>query len=221
MVEKNGFLYLLVGHDQMAKDLKLKKIREDFLVQDTAAFDQDLLHARDLTLKLFQERCLLFPVKAKRRLIIIRDASALKDEVKEFILKEIKTLNSRVVLVLDLERLEGKDDFFRQAAKFSQVFSFGFAAPRTDTFTLNRQIELKRADMALRVLGQLLKNGEKPERIMGGLRYVWEKDITRPQELKKRLKLLLNCDLEIKRGKLKPDFALEKLVVGLCAFLKS
>lgn len=45
--------------------------------------------------------------------------------------------------------------------------------------------------MALRILGQLLKNGEKPERIMGGLRYVWEKDLTHPQELKKGLSFCL------------------------------
>lgn len=134
MVEKNGFLYLLIGQDQVAKDLKLKKIREDSLVQDTAAFDQDILHARELTLKLFQERCLLFPVKAKRRLIIIRDAGGLKEEVRESILKDIKALKSKVVLVLDLERLEAKDDFFRQLVKFSQVFSFGFPEARSDTF---------------------------------------------------------------------------------------
>lgn len=216
MVEKNDFLYLLIGQDSTAKDLKLKKIRQDFLVQDTAPFDQDVLHARELTLKLFQERCLLLPVKAKKRLIIIRDAGALKEEVREFILQKIKELKTKLVLVLDLERLEAKD---RPLAKFSQSFYFG-SPVQSDTFTLNRQIGLKQPDAALRILGQLLKNGEKPERIMGGLRYAWERDISRPQELKKRLKLLLNCDLEIKRGKLKADFALEKLIIGLCGFLK-
>nr|HPL83037.1 hypothetical protein [Candidatus Omnitrophota bacterium] len=62
-----------------------------------------------------------------------------------------------------------------------------------------------------------IKDGERPERILGGLRYSLENNVQDVKGLRRRLKLLLNCDIEIKTGKLKPVFALEKLVVNLCA----
>jgi hypothetical protein len=57
-------------------------------------------------------------------------------------------------------------------------------------------------------------------RILGGLGYTWERDVMAPLEAKRRLKLLLNCDVEIKTGRLKPNFALEKLVISLCGAAK-
>jgi len=88
---------------------------------------------------------------------------------------------------------------------------------QNNTFTLTRQIEAKKSASALKILNQLLKDGEKPERILGGLRYAWMNDLATPLEKKKRLKMLLDCDLEIKTGRVKGDFALERLVVRLCA----
>jgi DNA polymerase III delta subunit len=66
------------------------------------------------------------------------------------------------------------------------------------------------------VLGQLLREGERPERILGGLRYSFEQGNLVPQQARKRLRLLLNCDIEIKTGRLKAGLALEKLILSLC-----
>jgi len=52
---------------------------------------------------------------------------------------------------------------------------------------------------------------------MGGLRYAWERGV-HPAEAKRRLRLLLECDIDIKAGRIKPEFALERLIVRLCAF---
>jgi len=68
-------------------------------------------------------------------------------------------------------------------------------------------------------LAQLLKNGERPEMIMGGLRYAWEKSPLSPVDLKLKLKALLDCDIDIKTGRLQPDFALENLIIRLCGFV--
>jgi len=111
---------------------------------------------------------------------------------------------------------EGRDTFdSNRIYKFSRIARFK-ETRQLDTFTLSRQIDLNRPDLALRVLNQILKEGERPERILGGLRYAWERSAAHPVEMKKRLKFLLNCDLEIKTGKLKPSFSLEKLVISLC-----
>ena len=66
-----------------------------------------------------------------------------------------------------------------------------------------------------------MEDGEKPERIIGGLRYAWAKGNVYSAEAKKKLKALLNCDIDIKTGRLRPDFALEKLVIKLCSLGRS
>jgi len=70
------------------------------------------------------------------------------------------------------------------------------------------------------VLNQLLRNGEKPERILGGLRYSWENSMADVFQIRKKLRLLLSCDIDIKTGRLRSDFALERLVVNLCCLTK-
>ncbi|MDD4899122.1 MAG: hypothetical protein PHT31_00015 [Candidatus Omnitrophica bacterium] len=216
MVEKDNSIHLFIGTDSLSKDTQLNKIKESLLIKQTADFNLDTLYGRELALKDFQEKILLLPVKAKKRILLVRQAQALKSEIKDFILKELKSLQKRIVLVLDFDHQEPKDDFVRKLKNFAQISYFG-SVKLPDTFGLNRHIESGQLDAALRVLNELLTHGEKAERIMGGLRYAWERDIRRPLELKRKLKLLLNCDLEIKRGKLKAELALEKLVIALCS----
>lgn len=211
-------IYLFIGQDSSAKDVKLKKLREEFLKPETEEFNLDILYARDLMLRLFQEALLRLPVKSPKRIIVIREARHLKEDLKHFILKYAKRPYPQIILVLDIDRYDKKDELLNRLSPNSQTFRFRETAP-IDTFVLSRQIKLKKADYALRILHQLLQNGEKPEWILGGLRYALFKDISNPQEIKRRLNLLLRCDVDIKTGRLKSDFALEKLTVNLC-FLK-
>jgi len=122
-------------------------------------------------------------------------------------------------LVLDIEEVKAKDEFIETIKRFAQVCYFR-EERHVDVFALSRQIELKRTAPSLEILDHLLKHGEKPERILGGLRASWERNITDPAQAKKRVKLLLACDIDIKTGRIKPVFALERLVVNLCS-LKS
>jgi len=212
-------VYLFLGEDFLSKDKQLKAIRQQLLPKETEQFNLDKLYAKELTLKTLQERLLCLPVRVPQRIVVIKDAQDLKEEIKEFILKFAKSPNKQIILVLDISETDKRDQFVNQVYRFAKTFRFK-EAPRLDTFALSRQIALKKADFSLRILNQLLRDGEKPERILGGLRYAWEKDAAHPLEAKKRLKLLLNCDIEIKTGRLKPVFALEKLVISLCGASK-
>ncbi|MDD5246368.1 MAG: hypothetical protein PHS09_03125 [Candidatus Omnitrophica bacterium] len=216
MVEKHTALYLFLGRDSQSKDLKLNKIKEEVLASQAREFDLDVLYARELTLRGFQEKILLLPLRAERRLIVIRQAQHLKEELKKFILANLKKILREVVLVLDADIFDRRNEFFNSLSKIGQAYYFGFES-KEDAFSLSRQIEGRKTATALRILAELLAKGEKPERIMGGLRYSWEKSALDPAQSKKRLRALLNCDLEIKRGRLKPELALEKLIIGLCA----
>lgn len=220
MVNKISPVYLLIGQDQLQKNLKIAKIKQEFLPKNLEVFNFDLLYAHDLNLKTLQEKLLVLPVQAKQRIIVIKEAQGLKEELKKFLLKFCRAPCANIILILDTNQFSSKDGFFTELAKFSQVCRFKETIP-LNTFTLWRQITYKRPDNALKVLNQLLKNGEKPERILGGLRYSCLKDAFRPLDTKKRLRLLIDCDIDIKTGRLKSDFALEKLVVGLCGFVKS
>ena len=212
-------VYLFVGQDIPSKEQQLQKIKEEILSRDTAEFNQDTLYAKELDLKHLQERLLFFPFKEKKRILVIKGAQNLKDGLKAFLCAYVKKPLAEIVLVLDIEYHEYRDDFIRKLSPFVKTIQFK-EEPRIDTFTLSRTLELKNAGNALRLLHQLLDKGEKPERILGGLRYAWEQNITNPQEAKRRFKLLLTCDIDIKTGRLKADFALEKLIISLCAFAK-
>jgi len=162
---------------------------------------------------------LSLPSTGSKRIIAIKQAQDLSKEAKEFICRYVKKPQQQIILILDIFQQERKDEFLNSVSRYAKVLRFREELS-ADTFTLSRNIGSGRPDYALRVLNQLLKNGERPERILGGLRYVWERDTAPAPIMGKRLQLLVNCDMEIKTGRLKPAFALEKLVVSLCGLGK-
>ena len=213
-------VYLFIGQDSLSKDISLKKLKQEFLNPQTEQFNLDTLHAKDLSLALLQERLLCLPAKAKIRMVVVKGAQELKEESKEFILNYVKNPYPKVILVLDMERYDFKDIFIKQAARYAKTLRFR-EEPHLNVFSLSRCIDQKRSDYALRVLDELFKKGERAERILGGLRYAWEKDTIPALERKKRLKAILHCDIDIKTGRLKPGLAIEKLIVSLSCLKKS
>jgi DNA polymerase III delta subunit len=207
---------LFIGQDSFSKDARFKAIKKELLEEGTEQFNLDILHAGEISVKDLQEKLLCLPVEAKQRIILLKGCSNLKKDTKDFLSFYVKKAIPAITLVLDFDQPDSTDTLITTLKKYSRVFKFSEKIPVT-TFTLSRQIDSKKAHSALSALNQLLLNGEKPERIMGGLRYVWERE--RNAELKKkRLGLLLECDKYIKTGKLRPDFALEKLIIELCSF---
>jgi len=212
-------LYLFIGIDSLSKDIQLKAIRKEFLKKETEQFNLDILYARELTLKDLQERLLYLPLKDSKRIVVIKDAQNLREDTREFILKYVKEPHKQIILVLDINQRDKSEEFINHVYRYAKVYHFK-ETKQPDTFTLSRQIALKKPDYALRVLNQLLKAGERPERILGGLRYSLERDAAGALTMKRRLRLLLNCDIDIKTGRLKPVFALERLVINLCGLRK-
>ena len=213
-------VYLFLGQDSLSKDEQLKKIKQEFLANDLRQFNMDTLYGKETDRMSLQEAFLRLPAAgAACRMIVIKDAQELDDESKDFILDFAGKQSSQIVLVLDISRSDKKDEFVGRLSRLVKVFrSKETEVP--DSFALSRSINSGRPDQALKILNQLLKNGERPERILGGLRYAWEKDVLPAAVARNRLKLLLRCDMEIKTGRLKPVFALEKLVISLSAAAK-
>jgi DNA polymerase III delta subunit len=213
-------VYLFIGQDSPAKDIALKRIKEASFPKELEQFNFDTLYAEDLTLKGLQEKLLNMPVKSLCRVLIIRNAHGLKEELQDFILKWVGVKNEKAILILDIGESLRKNAFINNITKHAKVIRFKEDVP-VNTFNLSREIDKRSAPSALRILSQLIKEGERAERILGGLRYSLENSIIEPRDMRRKARLLLNCDIEIKTGKFKPVFALEKLVVNLCALVKA
>lgn len=210
-------IYLFIGEDNFSKDTRLKRLKEEYFTRQGEQFNLDVLYAQEVSLRELQEKLLRLPFKAKKRLVVVKDSQRLKEEIKKFLLNYARKPYPHVVLVLDIQKYIFKDGFTRQMSQMSRVIRFRESA-KLDAFALVRAIEGRKAHYCLDILRQILEKGEKPEQIMGGLRYVWDQDIRRPQEVKRRLRLLLDCDIAIKTGRLKAQMALERLVTQLCCF---
>jgi len=209
--------YLFIGEDSLSKDIELEKIKQEHCPFEVRQFNFDCLYARELDLLKLQEALLRLPVKAKKRIILIREADRLKNNIKEYFIGYLKKPLAHVLLILDVNWEVKYDSFFRSIYKYVKVVRFK-QKEALNTFRLSQEIDRRRVATSLKVLNDLLVNGEKPERIIGGLRYCLEKNYLPYQERNRRLLLLLNCDIDIKTGRLKPAFALERLVIGLCCF---
>ncbi len=207
--------YLFIGRDRPFKEEKLKSLKAKFLTKELEQFNLDTLYARELTPKLLQEKLLCLPLEAARRVIIIKRAEELKEDTKGFILKFITAPLPRIVFILDIDNQAGQEDFINSLSKYSEVYYCKEPKP-INAFDLAQEVNSCSLVTALKILRQLLEKGQKPELILGALRHTCLRGSNiSNRETKNKLKLLLNCDLEIKTGRLKPAFALEKLLVGL------
>lgn len=208
-------VYLFLGEDSLSKDAQLKKLKYQFLKSQTEQFNLDILYGRELTLMSLQERLSCLPVNSPARIVVVKEAEELTDDLKEFIAGYCLKPFRQVVLVLDVGRQERKDNFTSRISKLARTVQFK-AVSHPDAFTLSRSFAQDKPDYSLRILHQLLKQGVRPEQIVGGLRYAWEKEVGSPAQMRRKLKKLVECDRDIKTGRLKPAFALEKLVISLC-----
>jgi DNA polymerase III delta subunit len=209
-------VYLLLGQDIRAKNARLRQLKEQFLPRASAEFNYAALYGKDLTLKALQENLAFLPVNNPQRILVIKDAQGIDEEPRAYLAEFAKGHPKEIILVIDIDDYQKKDGFVSAISRYARVERFQEASRKADAFTLGDSVAAGRADHSLRVLSQLLNAGERPEKILGGLRYSLEKDGMAPADFKKKLKCLLTCDIEIKTGRLKPQFALEKLVVRLC-----
>jgi len=215
MVKNDNPVCLLVGPDCPAKDSALENIKKDLLSRQTAEFNLDMLYGKEVSLNEIQEKLLFLPVRASRRLVIFKDVQDAKQDVKEFLLTYCRKPSEQVFLVLDFRSGQGQEPFLKQLSGCRMI---RFQEERAQTvFDLGRQIEYGKVAISLTMLDQLLKKGEKPERILGGLRSLLERQASGIRRLKKISRLLLECDQCIKTGAMRPSFALEKLIVSLCS----
>jgi hypothetical protein len=220
-------LYLFIGCDWVSKSIKLQQIKEQSFSRQSEQFNFDLFYGPELKLRDLQEALLRLPLsapirdslpdlKAKRRIIYIKEARRLNVSIKRYLTEYVRNPLQSVLLILDIEKARPQDVFLRSIFAKARIYHFR-SREDTDTFRLCRQIAAKRINAGLRILHRLLEKGEHAERILGGLHFDWVNRYMGTGEKRRGLQLLLECDIDIKKGRIRPAVALERLLIQLCA----
>jgi len=209
-------IYLLLGEDTLVKDAQIAELKKSLFPQSGAlSFDYESLDPHKLDPGTLKKALLMLPALAPKRLIVIRSAHQLKPLHQDLIVDLMEKFLSTTVLVLDSSQWQPRDAFIRKL-KNTKVLSTR-AARKFNVFDMTKAMEAKNEIEALKIMDQLFDLGIHPLQIMGGLVWWWAQ--SRPGmalgRFEKGLTALQETDLHIKRSRLKPEHALEILVVKL------
>ncbi len=214
-------IYLLLGEDQGQKESKIQQLKDKILTSANARhFDYEVLYANKLNSHILQKALKALPGSGLQRLVVIRDCQHLSDDNQEFILQFAALKPEHLTLVLEAARLGSQDSFVKGLKSFVKIVESS-TVEKENVFDMTRAMTMHRPAEALKILSTLLAEGVHPLQIMGGLVWFWGK--SRPQlmaeKFEKGLLLLQEADLNIKRSRLPPDYAMEVIVVKLCNLL--
>lgn len=209
-------IYLIIGDNEIPKLNKIESLKKEILSAETLEFNIEILFAKEIEPAKLEEALLRLPVKTDRRLLIVRNIEDLTKDCRQKIIAYVNKPHPWIALVLEGDITDKEAG---QVAARAQIFRFSKVRP-PDVFALGRAIDNKNQALALSILSDLMVRGERPPKIMGGLIWHWEntKRSLSPEKIKKGFEALLEADLNIKLSRLKPNIALELLVVKLCLF---
>lgn len=214
--------YFFLGQDRKAKDAKIAELKRKLLTSAEALeFDYESLYAHKLDHDVLKKALIAFPAVARERLVVIRESHRLDPHHKELLLDFFSKKNDKTIIILDSDELSPADSFVKSLNRWVKVMSFGQVDRELNVFDMTKAMGLRRSEEALKILAVLLSQGIHPLQLMGGLVWFWGKSRERlPQEkFKKGLMVLQEADLNIKRSRLKSEYAVEVAVVKLCTLI--
>ena len=209
--------YLFLGEDSVAKDNKIAELKKKILPNSQSfQFDYEILHAAKLEEHNLKKALMNLPALSTRRLIVIRECHRLSPNNQDILLQFLEKIYNHAVIVLDSPEWDQKNSFVKKIRRLVEIVEFP-SAKKLDVFDLTRAVDSKKETEALKILDQLLAGGIHPLQILGALVWFWKKSRGRfaGNEFEKGLLALQEADLNIKRSRLKPEYAMEVLVVKL------
>jgi len=210
-------IYLFLGDDYSAHDAKIteikKKLFKDF--QEALAFDWDNLDAKDLKEDTLKQAFLTLPVIAPHRLIVLRQVHKLKSADIQVLINFCKKPAKHCDVIL-----ESTENTLKGELKDLPLYAKGVVTGKPETpsvFDMTRLMSARRSGEALKMLDGFYSNNVHPLQIMGALVWYWGKEgkTLGKDRFERGLKALEEADLNIKRSRLEPQYAVEKLVVEL------
>lgn len=212
---------IFLGDNPVAKDQKIEGIRAKVLPDaDALQFDYEILHAVKLDTDDLKKSLLILPVISQKRLIVIRNAHKLSAAHQKILSEFFSTKPKHVELIFDSEAEDVKGKFFTQCKKSAKTYRFS-SDPQANVFDMTRAMSARNPGKALKILSELLAEGNHPLQIIGALIWFWGKSKNQMsrERFKEGLDDLKEADLNIKRSRLSPEQAVELLVVKLSSLI--
>jgi len=209
--------YLLSGEDSLAKDQKIEEIKSKILPSNEAIkFDFEILYGTKLHSDILKKSLVALPAIASQRVLVIHAIQKFSPHNKELILSCVEKKESHLVLILDDDTIDAKNSFIKKLTPFVKTLRFS-KGKKQNVFDLTRAMSNGNGAQALKILHELMEDGNHPLQLMGGVIWYWGKEKSKlsSERFKKGLQRLQEADLNIKRSRLKPDEAMEVLVVRL------
>jgi DNA polymerase III delta subunit len=213
--------YLFLGEDGEQKESTISEIKEKILAdKDARNFDYEVLYATNLDPSTLKKTLITLPAVAKKRLILIHACEKLNPHNQELILEFVSSHQEYADLLLESSTLNSNDSFVKKLKPFVNMISSA-GQEKSNVFDMTRAMTMRRQPEALKILSSLLEEGAHPLQIMGGMVWFWGKCKQRVSrdKFEEGLRVLSQADLNIKRSRLSPDYAIELVVVKLCGIL--
>jgi len=214
-------IYLILGNNIALKQQKINEIKAKYLTQDDAIhFDFEQLYGDKLPADDLKKALLNLPAVSKKRVVIVKNIEKLKADHQRIIEAYVVEKERPAALILDSDQSDLKSAFVSDLKRVAQV-TVAEEGVKLNAFDLTNALERRQPVNALKNLSQLIEEGSHPLQLMGMLIWFWGKmkgKMSRGQ-FQKGLELLQEADLNIKRSRLEPEHAVEKLVVSLAALL--
>lgn len=215
-------IYLFLGDDLAAKDARITEIKNKFFKnsQEALAFDLDNLDARELGDNALKKAFLTLPVIAPHRLIIVRQVHKLKSADIQVLIDFCQKPANYCDVVL-----ESTESTLKGELKDLPLYAKGVVLGKPEgpnVFDMTKLISAHRSGDALKMLDGFYRADVHPLQIMGALVWYWGKEgkVCGKERFQRGLKALEEADLNIKRSRLDPHYAVEKLVVELGVLLR-
>ena len=209
--------YLFIGRDPQKKDAKLAELKTKLFKDPSAlSFDYETISAHKLDSDELTKSLQALPHMSAQRMVVLRQCERLSEHNREIVLAFLPQDQKTVMLVLDFDEIDQRSAFFSKLRNLTQVLNFG-VEKAINVFDVTRAISSRDTAGAIKMLHELIGNNTHPLQIMGGLVWYWskERDHLNTARFQQGLMVLEEGDLNIKRSRLKPEYAVEKVVVEL------
>ena len=214
-------IFLFLGNNPPAKTKEINDIKAKYLsAKDAAHFDFELLYADKLEADELKKALLALPAVSKKRVVVVKAIEKLKEPHQKIIAGFLAEKDAPVVLILDSDQTQIKGAFINDVRRIAKTTVYQDEA-RQNVFDMTRAMERRQPVEALKILSDILDEGDQPVQIMGALVWFWgrKRSDVPLKRFQRGLECLQEADLNIKRSRLRPQFALEKLVVSLAGLL--
>jgi len=210
-------IYLIVGENSEKKEEKIQSLKKQFLQSpDSNLFDYEVFYGEKVDPQALRASLLALPILGGKRVVMVRHFTALNERCRNIVTEAAATSQDHCVLILEDEEVEAKSAFVRKLVGPVEVIDFK-KEKKANVFNMTDALARRDPAGALHILDGLLADGAHPLQIMGGVVWFWRNRQGRTAQARyeKGLLFLQEADLNIKRSRLRPEYALEMLIVQL------